>query len=362
MMFKKIGQWFASLFKKKPKAPKPKPQPIPQPAPAPDKKFVTLKKGDRNSYVKRLQARLNDLNYDSGNVDGIFGSLTEEALKDFQKENGLTADGVAGEKTLKALNLYLYVEDQEEDDEEDDRRDNDEPLLWYPGRVKGHSVSKLRMRTRGKYRKRYPRGAVVHHTAGRSRNKIEGGSRQAGSHLEQGARGVRSAVNKGSFAQFVIARDGSVFQNFPLDEWGYHAGKSNWPGLGSGVSDDLVGIEIQNSGKIAKASEGIYKQYFTNTSRGDKYFMEDEVRHSENNDNIQKGVYHKFSPEQEEALIKLLLWLEENGMGIFEFKFVLGHDEVAGKKGIGYNRKNDPGGSLSMTMTELRAELNKKKA
>jgi len=50
-------------------------------------------------------------------------------------------------------------------------------------------------------------------------------------------------------------------------------------------------------------------------------------------------------------LFKLLRWLEYNGNGIFKLDFVLGHDEVAP------SRKNDPGGSLSMTMPEFRKKL-----
>lgn len=360
-MFNAIRRWFNSLFK--PKPPKPNPQTTPTPAPVkePEKVFVTLKKGDRGAYVKKLQTKLNQLNYECGNVDGVFGSLTEEALKEFQKVNGLSITGIAEEKTLKKLELFLYQEDRDEDEEEDDRRGNEEPLLWYPDRVKNHPASKLKMKTVGRYSKGYPKGAVVHFTAGRSRNKIEGGSRQAESHLEQGARSVKSAVDGNKYTYFLIARDGSVFQNFPLDRWGSHAGKSAWKGLGSSVSDELVGIEVMCAGRLDKVSEGIYKAWFTKTENGDKYFLEDEVRHVENNDNIQKGIYHKYSEAQEEALKKLLLWLEENGQGIFELDYVLGHDEVAGKKGIGYSRKNDPGGSLSMTMTEFRELLKKSK-
>jgi len=49
--------------------------------------------------------------------------------------------------------------------------------------------------------------------------------------------------------------------------------------------------------------------------------------------------------------------MKRNNPDVFELKCVLGHDEVAGKKGIGYNRKNDPGAALSMTMTEFRNKL-----
>jgi hypothetical protein len=51
---------------------------------------------------------------------------------------------------------------------------------------------------------------------------------------------------------------------------------------------------------------------------------------------------------------------KKNNPNIFNEDYILGHDEVAGPRGIGKSRKQDPGGALSMTMTELR-ELVKKK-
>ena len=65
--------------------------------------YTTLKKGDRGDAVKALQQRLIQLGFLTGEADGIYGTDTAEAVYNFQKRNGLTRDGVAGEKTLKAL-------------------------------------------------------------------------------------------------------------------------------------------------------------------------------------------------------------------------------------------------------------------
>lgn len=62
-----------------------------------------LKVGSRGSAVSSLQQRLKDLGYQPGKVDGIFGSGTHKALRDFQRDNGLVVDGIAGNKTYAKL-------------------------------------------------------------------------------------------------------------------------------------------------------------------------------------------------------------------------------------------------------------------
>ena len=63
----------------------------------------TLRTGSRGDLVKALQTKLKELGYYTGTIDGDYGSSTASAVKEFQRRNGLTADGIAGEKTLKAL-------------------------------------------------------------------------------------------------------------------------------------------------------------------------------------------------------------------------------------------------------------------
>ena len=62
---------------------------------------MILKLGSRGNEVKVLQEKLNL------KADGIFGPLTEEAVKDFQRSNGLKVDGIAGANTLSKLNLSV---------------------------------------------------------------------------------------------------------------------------------------------------------------------------------------------------------------------------------------------------------------
>ena len=53
--------------------------------------------------VKQLQMRLQELGYYSGEVDGQFGGGTRTAVEAFQRQHGITADGIAGESTLALL-------------------------------------------------------------------------------------------------------------------------------------------------------------------------------------------------------------------------------------------------------------------
>lgn len=73
---------------------------IPTPSKEDEVKYDELqicKKGSTGDAVKTIQANV------KVSVDGIFGSGTEAAVKKFQKDHGLTADGVVGQKTWKAI-------------------------------------------------------------------------------------------------------------------------------------------------------------------------------------------------------------------------------------------------------------------
>ena len=63
------------------------------------------KQGSRGDEVTAIQTKLAEGGYYSGKIDGIFGSATKAALIKFQRDNGLTADGIAGSKTLAALGV-----------------------------------------------------------------------------------------------------------------------------------------------------------------------------------------------------------------------------------------------------------------
>ncbi len=79
----------------------------------------TLRKGDRGREVVDLQTKLQSLGLDLGNrgIDGVFGPKTEAAVKAFQQDTGLLADGLVGQTTWEGIleagyrpgSRYLYL-------------------------------------------------------------------------------------------------------------------------------------------------------------------------------------------------------------------------------------------------------------
>lgn len=63
------------------------------------------KKGSSGEVVTQVQTRLKNWGYYFGSVDGVYGSKTEEAVRYFQRKNGLSVDGQVGNQTLAALGL-----------------------------------------------------------------------------------------------------------------------------------------------------------------------------------------------------------------------------------------------------------------
>lgn len=214
--------------------------------------------------------------------------------------------------------------------EHDEPEDNLSPAkpslgaLWCPfAQIEGKQ-----MKTNGFYRKGYPEGAVIHFTAGRCESEADA----VGS--------LNWGIDEG-FCFFVIGPTGRIYQRFPLNRWGSHAGKSFWPGLGDSVSKYLVGIEVACAGKVSN----------TGVSWFGVTYAKERLRSVAGPNWGETGVYVKYTPQQEVALRKLLNWLKANNPAVFNFDYVVGHHEVSP------GRKNDPGGSLSVPMADLRSEL-----
>ena len=99
---------YAVLFSNNALAKGATPTPVASETPAPEAQESTetwnkLQKGSAGDSVAQLQEALIGLGYMSGKVDGTYGDKTVSAVKAFQKANGLTVDGTAGEETQKLL-------------------------------------------------------------------------------------------------------------------------------------------------------------------------------------------------------------------------------------------------------------------
>lgn len=66
-------------------------------------KLPLLRRGSRGVYVRYLQQKLVAKLYPAGTADGIFGANTENAVRQFQQENGLADDGIVGPLTWAKL-------------------------------------------------------------------------------------------------------------------------------------------------------------------------------------------------------------------------------------------------------------------
>ncbi len=66
---------------------------------------ASYKRGSTGSVVRQIQQKLLNWGYYQGEVDGIYGSRTEAAVRYFQRKNGLSVDGQVGDRTLAALGI-----------------------------------------------------------------------------------------------------------------------------------------------------------------------------------------------------------------------------------------------------------------
>lgn len=188
------------------------------------------------------------------------------------------------------------------------------------------------MPSKGVYRKGWPEGLVVHYTAGSDNPAV----------MDEGA-------SKGYY-YFYLGREGKLYQPGPVNRYGAHAGPSEYPGLGKGVSQYLAGVETACWGPVAKDAEGKYrpdpKHWGGRTIKA--VIPDSEVR------TVGNQAWQIFTQRQMETLQRLIVWLKNNGPeGVFSYDLVVGHEEVAYPRG----RKADPGGSLGMTLPEYRAYL-----
>ena len=67
--------------------------------------YAVSRIGSSGQEVTNIQTRLKQWGFYTGSVDGVYGQKTADAVKSFQRSNGLTADGIAGAATLEKIGL-----------------------------------------------------------------------------------------------------------------------------------------------------------------------------------------------------------------------------------------------------------------
>ena len=230
--------------------------------------MTVYKRGSIGEQVKQIQKAL-DIK-----VDGIFGKGTEDAVKKFQGENCLTADGKVGPKTMKILM---------------EKMDTDLSVIIKPKEsldIKDYYLPK-REYINGKYNNDY---IVLHHTAGYDNPKAV---------VDCWAKDSLGRVA----TEFVIGGqrctdgrsiyDGQIVRTYPEGNQGYHIGTSG----SSYMNIHSVGIELCNMGWVKNG-----KTYTGSIVRPDQIVSLKEPFRGYIN-------WHKYTTKQIEVLRDLLLYV-----------------------------------------------------
>ena len=241
------------------------------------------------------------------------------------------------DKVLRLLGEAERLLDREEEDEPDRPSrsssgiDPDPPVIEYHDRI---------THTCWGSRPYGLEGMIVHFDAFRckadNRNSVE----------DRAVQMLIQAQNHG-LCYGTIGRSGKIHMPGDIDwsDYGYHAGKSLCPVTGRrGVSKYYIGFEINCPGMVYEdEKEGVFFAWFNTKcnrngkpvlrkgkrqirSLADEHYQPNEVRFSENRDNIQEGWYVPYTKAQFDALVSLVRYFLELFPDTFSIDKVLGHD------------------------------------
>lgn len=209
---------------------------------------MILRFKSRGSKVKELQERLNELGFDAGTPDGIFGRGTERAVKAFQKSVGLDDDGVVGNMTWRAL--------------------DDAEIVKYDY-INASYVNDYLLSDGEYYKEVYEKDAIfLHHTAGAARPDYV----IAGWERDKSSRG--GALRVGT--AFVIGRrteggkdfDGLVYRAFKAKFWAHHLGtrRPKYKMSNTKLNAKSIGIEICSFGPLKREVVDEEEKFFVQLS------------------------------------------------------------------------------------------------
>jgi N-acetyl-anhydromuramyl-L-alanine amidase AmpD len=239
---------------------------------------MLLKRGSKGSHVKELQTAL------ELSADGIFGAGTELAVRRFQSENGLTADGVVGTKTWEAIGIDT---DTEAAAEESQYTTKDGLVIDRQYLDKDEYVRD--------YGKIEPLGFFLHHTAGWDNpyNTVSQWNKD-----KRGRVATQYCIG-GSNVKGKTKHDGVVVECFPNNYLGWHLGK-----VGSfKISKLSGGVELNNFGYLKKKGDKYYT--YVNTEVKPEYVCDLGYKFRGHQ------YWHAYTDKQIESLRLLILHLRD---------------------------------------------------
>ena len=231
---------------------------------------MLLKIGSRGKEVKELQEFLEI------HADGDFGPKTEMAVKKWQLENGLVADGIVGPKTWDEMGLATT-------DASEKVYTTDNGLV-----IHRHFLPV------GEYKQGpiKPEWVFLHHTAGwhNPYKTIDNWGRDS-----RGAVATEFVLGGPSVKGNDDKYDGEMVQAFPHGDYGWHLGKNG----SQKMHVNSVGIEVCNFGYVVNGKT------YAGTTVADSQIVElsKEFRGHK--------LWHRYSDAQIEALHKWILWIAE---------------------------------------------------
>jgi hypothetical protein len=231
---------------------------------------MLIKKGSRGPNVKIVQEFL-----EIGS-DGIFGPGTEAAVKEWQRKNGLTADGIVGPATWDAMGLATT-------DNSEKTFETENGLI-----VNRHFLPEGEYKS-GITKKEY---AFIHHTAGwhNPYKTIDSWGRDS-----RGAVATEFVLGGQSIKGNDETYDGEMVQAFPEGHYGWHLGKNG----SQYMHTHSVGIEVNNFGYLKNgktyAGTTVHESQIVTLPKPFRGFKD----------------WHRYSDKQIEALRLWILWIAE---------------------------------------------------
>lgn len=218
---------------------------------------MLLKKGDKGSAIKELQALLKAHECYSGSIDGDFGPMTDAAVKKFQKKKGLTVDGLVGKRTYRHLLEGVDTDRMGIDDNIEDT-DGKIDMRGSYTTEDGLLIDKAYLDTDEyvrDYGKVEPINLIIHHTAGWNNpyNVISSWNRDKRGRVATQYVIGGTSIKIGKYGDDKY--NGTVVECFPDNYLGWHTGKV---GNFTKVSKLSCGIEICNFGYLTEKNGKFY--------------------------------------------------------------------------------------------------------